>query len=115
MFRHEVAPACTNLTCKITKCQFTHTVVDKDDITAQTNNHLDDKEDNLDDEKDIANCKQFIHCGAKENHPNDNIQHCSECDFNSKCFQEYKIHWQRTPDYIFSTEQLREMGYDVLP
>ena len=110
MFKHTKAPLCKRSNrCKLKLCQFTHES-DAEVATAET----DDKESNLEEEEvDDENCTNFVHCGAKAKHTDDNIQNCSECDFNTKCWQEYNVHWQRTPGHIFSTVELIEMGYNV--
>ena len=117
MFRHNQAPICNRSNrCKNKLCQFRHeteTEAVMNDASGEQSAKTDDKEHNSEKETDVENCKNFVHCGAKANHPNDNIQHCPECDFNTKCWMENNIHWQKTPGHIFSTEELREMGYDV--
>ena len=114
MFKHTQAPLCNRSNrCQTKLCQFRH----NSDIEMEASNEhpedTDDKESNSEEENNVQNCKNFTHCGAKQNHPNDNIQNCSECDFNTKCWHEYNVHWQKTPGHIFSTDELREMGYDV--
>ena len=46
-------------------------------------------------------------------HDQHNLQECSQCEFASKCWAEYNLHWRKTPDHIFSVDQLREMGYQL--
>ena len=46
-------------------------------------------------------------------HTEEHLQKCSECDFKSKCWSKFNTHWGTTPGHSFSTEELREMGYDV--
>ena len=117
MFRHNQAPICNRSNrCKNKLCQFRHeteTEAVMNDASGEQSAKTDDKEHNSEDETDVENCKNFVHCGAKANHPNDNIHYCPECNCNTKCWMENNIHWQKTPGHIFSTEELREMGYDV--
>ena len=114
MFKHTQAPLCKQSNrCKTKLCQFRH---ESDPEVAAFDEHStenNDKERISEEEDDNENCKNFIHCGAKAKHPDDNVQNCSECDFNTKCWQGYNVHWRGTSGHIFSTEELREMGYDV--
>ena len=117
MFKHEAAPLFKNSNqCKVSKCQFSHTSHDKEKHYAQSDDDIelieedDDHEDDLIEEPDCGNCK-VINNFVK--HTNDEYQHCSACEFKTKCWMEYNTHWQKTPGHTFSSEELKDMGYCI--
>ena len=107
MFRHETAPQCKDLEkCKFRKCQFSHIVHDVNEENAEES----DKEiesDDANDEKACAFCNEIV------DHSKNSLKTCSNCDFTTKCSAEDNKHWNETPDHIFSTVELREMGYKI--
>ena len=107
MFRHEISPICKDLKkCKFTKCQFTHT----------SDEHHSGEIDDVDVEEtvhDIPEEEKCKFCEKYTKHSSDEIQNCSECEFETKCWAEYNKHWREAPDHIFSKEELREIGYNV--
>ena len=54
-----------------------------------------------------------VYCYEVVNYSKNALQECSKRDFESKCGEEYNKHCRDTPDHIFSTEELRDMGRNV--
>ena len=107
MFRHETAPQCKDLEkCKFRKCQFSLTVHD----VIEENSDESDGEI----EQDVSNDdKKCAYCNEIADHSKANLQNCSKCELNSTCWAEYNKKWNETPDHIFSTAELREMGFKL--
>ena len=107
MFRHEIAPVCKDSDkCKFKKCQYSHAV----DEEHSDESNIEAEEVFSDEENTCGKCE---YCNEIVDHTQHNLQECSKCDFNSKCWAEYNIHWQKTPDHIFSIDELREMGHKL--
>ena len=65
-------------------------------------------------EYDVSNDdKKCAYCNEIVDHSKANLQNCSKCELNSTCWAEYNKHWNETPDHIFSTAELREIGYKL--
>ena len=107
MFRHEAAPLCKELDkCKFKKCQFSHSI----DVSFEEQCSVSDEEA---ENEVLDENNEFVHCNELVDHSQHNLQECSNCDFSSKCWAECNKHWQDTSYHIFSTAQLRDMGYNV--
>ena len=109
MFRHELAPICKkSKNCRIKKCQFSHDLNNVD-------NETDSDTETFDNEADPSDCEtcKVAFPNEKVKHTIENLQECSVCDFNTKCWMEYNTHWSKTPNHCFSIDELREMGYNL--
>ena len=101
-------PLCRDLDkCKFKKCQFSHTSYEATENYSGESNA--EGEEVIDDNA----CTKCAHCNEVVDHDQHNLQECSKCEFSSKCWAEYNAHWQKTPDHIFSVDELREMGYQL--
>ena len=101
MFRHEIAPVCKDSDkCKFKQCQYSHAVNEE----RSDESNIEAKEVFSDEEKKCGKCE---YCNEIVDHTQHNLQECSKCDFNSKYWAVYNIHWQKTPDHIFSIDELR--------
>jgi hypothetical protein len=112
MFRHEAAPPCKNLeTCKYKKCQFSHTV--NTDSVEHFSKSAQNEEVEEETSTDKIECEKCEYCNEIVDHSEHHLRTCSNCDFTSKCWAEDNKHWNETPDHVFSTAELREMGYKI--
>ena len=114
MFRHVQAPMCTKLNrCGINLCQFRHRNEE------ESENQENASEDKIADTEFEANCiiddieceDCIINIGESVNHKNDNIQECSQCDYETKCESAFNEHWASSPDHIFPREKLKTFTY----
>ena len=95
--------------CKFQKCQFSHNGYENiENNSDESNNEA--KEVVISDKTTYEKC---AHCNEIVDHEQHNLQECSQCEFASKCWGEYNLHWRKTPDHIFSVDQLRTMGYQL--
>ena len=62
------------------------------------------------DQNMTMNSKNVLFCNELVNHSKHNLKTCSNCDFSTKCWAE---DWNETPAHIFSTADLRDMGYKI--
>ena len=88
--------------------QFSHTAYN------DTEEHFNESPQNEEVEKETSNDdnefeKRFF-CNELVNHSKHNLKTCSNCDFSTKCWAE---DWNETPAHIFSTADLRDMGYKI--
>ena len=106
MFKHEAAPLCKELDkCRLKKCHFSHFVDDAIEEHSVDNDGENENEAMNDNDEYCGYCHEVM------DHSQNAFQECSKCDF--KCGEEYNKHWRDTPDHIFSTEELRDMGRNV--
>ena len=117
MFKHEHAPLCTRKgICRVKLCQFKHqNKFDHNDISSFN----DDKIGRVDNEIEIEDelteeiiCEKCTFMSIETvYHKNDDIQACSQCEFETYCKAAYNEHWASTPGHIFPSEKLRTMTF----